>query len=107
MDEVAKAYALLSSLKNNIPKDVHVDKSWVDDYHSALRKIEASTGTDLQDFNISPHELERETTGGNYLTHETHYSGRTVIERSRLLVKADAVLTFFQIPKGKIGFRKG
>jgi hypothetical protein len=112
MDEIAKAYALLSSLKQNIPDNFQVDQSWVNDFHSALQKIESATGTSLQEFRVPPQEMRRETTGGNYLTGEVHHSGRTVIERTRLLLKVDAVLTFFeyvrdQPAKGKLGFHKG
>jgi hypothetical protein len=56
--------------------------------------------------------LTREISGGNYLTGEVDYSGRTVVERTRLLLKVDAVLGFFQYvkdkpTKGKLGFSKG
>jgi hypothetical protein len=112
MDEIARAYALLSSLKQNIPNTLQVDQSWVNDFHSALQKIESATGTSLQEFRVPPQEMNREARSRNYLSGEVHYSGRTVIERTRLLLKVDAVLAFFrcaqdQPAKGKLGFHKG
>lgn len=112
MDEVVKAYVLLSSLKQNIPTDFRVDQSWVGDFHSALQKIERATGVDLQEFRIPQEDLRREITGGNYLTGEVDYSGRMVVERTRLLLKVDAVLGYFQYQlkdkatKGQMGFSK-
>ena len=111
MDEVAKAYALLSSLKQNIPTNFYVDQRWVHDFNNALQKIESTTSISLQEFRVPPEELTRETTGGNYLTGEVDYSGRMVVERTRLLLKVDAVLGFFQYAKdkstkGKLGFSK-
>lgn len=111
MDEIAKAFTLLSSMKENVPKTFEVDESWVNDFHAALSQVEAATGITLQEFRISPSELRRETTGGNYLSGEVFYSGRNVVERSRFLVKLDAVLRYFsyereKTTKGPIGFRK-
>jgi hypothetical protein len=111
MDEIAKAYASLSSIKVNAPNTFSVDQSWVDDFHSALDKVEESTGLSLQEFRIPQSDMHREKSGGNYLTGETFYSGRTVIERTRFMLKLDAVLSYFtfqkDIPtKGQIGFSK-
>jgi hypothetical protein len=111
MDEIAKAYTLLSSIKANAPKNFAVDQSWVNDFHSALDQVEKATGLSLQEFRIPHAELHRETSGGNYLTGETHYSGRTVIERARFMLKVDAVLGYFSLQKdrptkGQIGFTK-
>jgi hypothetical protein len=112
MEEIVKAYALLSSLKQNIPNNFQVDQKWVNDFHNALQKIESTVpGTSLQEFRISPEELTAETSGGNYLTGTVDYSGRTVVDRTRLLLKVDAVLGCFQYikdqpTKGKLGFSK-
>ena len=111
MDEIAKAFSMLSSLKQNIPNNYQVDQSWVEDFHTALQQIESATGASLQEFRVSPQELKREKSGGNYVTGEVHYSGRTVVERTRLMLKVDAVLGFFQYEqdkptKGKLGFSK-
>jgi hypothetical protein len=111
MDEIAKAFALLSSLKQNIPNNYQVEQSWVHDFHNALQQIESATSTSLHEFRVSPQELARETIGGNYLTGEVDYSGRMVVERTRLMLKVDAVLEFFHYikekpAKGKLGFSR-
>jgi len=111
MDEIAKAYTLLSSIKANAPNNFAVDQSWVDDFHAALAQVEKATGLSLQEFRIPDADMHRETAGGNYLTGETYYSGRTVVERSRFMMKVDAVLGYFSLQKdrptkGQIGFSK-
>jgi hypothetical protein len=111
MDDIVKAFALLSSLKQHIPNNYEVDQSWVDDFHKALQQIETATGTSLQEFHVSQQELKREVSSSNYLDGTVDYSGRMVVERSRLLLKVDAVLGFFQYvkdkpAKGKLGFSK-
>jgi hypothetical protein len=111
MDEIARAYAVLSSIKANTPNTFAVDQSWANDFHFALDKVEKSTGQNLQEFRIPHADMYRETSGGNYLSGETHYSGRTVIERTRFMLKLDAVLNYFTFEKdrptkGQIGFSK-
>jgi len=70
MDEIAKAYTLLSSIKVNAPNNFAVDQSWVDDFHAALDQVETATGLNLQEFRIPQADVYRETSGGNYLTGE-------------------------------------
>lgn len=110
MDEIAKAYTLLSSIKANVPTNFEVDQSWVDDYHAALEQVENATGLSLREYRVSHADMHRETTGGNYLTGEVFYSGRTVVERSRFMMKVDAVLGYFTLKtepkKQQIGFSK-
>lgn len=83
------------------------------DFHFALQKIEKATGADLQEFRIPQEDLRRGITGGNYLTGEVDYSGRMVVERTRLLLKVDAVLSLLPIPvkrqsyKGSNGIQQG
>lgn len=111
MDEIAKSYAMLSSLKQNVPNLVNVDTKWVDDFHKSLEMIEKTTGLDLQEFRVSQEEFKKEVSGGNIRTGQVRYSGRMLVERARLMMKLDAVLAYFQYQqskptKGQIGFSK-
>jgi hypothetical protein len=103
MDEIAKAYVTLSSLKQNAPTTFEIDKSWVDDFHTALDMVQTATGLNLKEFRIAQLDLHKETSGGNYLTGEVDYSGRTVIERSRFLLKVDAVFELLSISEEQTG----
>jgi len=109
MDEIARAYATLSSLKQNVPNTFEVEQSWVNDFHSVLDKIEKATSLDLQEFRVPQQELHKEISGGNSISGEVDYSGRTVVERMRLLMKLDAVLGYFttKTTMRSIGFNKG
>lgn len=64
MDEIAKAYSLLSSMKQNVPDTFAVDQSWVNDFHSALEMVEQAINLDLQDFRVPQADLRREKSGG-------------------------------------------
>ena len=108
-DQLAQAYARLKSLKDNLPKTFEVDQKYVAEYHQILDTLQAVSGSDLKSFRVSPNEIHPETSGGNYITGEVHYSGRQVCERNYLAMKVDGVLGFFEIktsPKKKeFGFK--
>jgi hypothetical protein len=111
MSELIKAYTLLSSLKQNLPNLYQVPKEWVDDYHSILDSVEKETGESLQEFRVSDEELRRQVISGNYVTGETRYGNKMMIQRARLMLKIDAVLGYFQIQSSApdrepIGFKK-
>ncbi|MGA2966828.1 MAG: hypothetical protein ABSD64_11495 [Terriglobales bacterium] len=112
MSEIVKAYALLSSLKQNLPNTFEVTKEWVDDYHSILDSVEKETGESLEEFRIPDGELHRQVTGGNYRTGITTYGKNIVVQRARFMLKVDAVLGYFQFQtpsppdKQPIGFKK-
>lgn len=110
MSELLKAYALLQSLRQNLPESFEVSREWVDDYHSRLDSLEKLSGQDLKEFRVPDSDLHRQVTGGNYLTGQTTY-GNVVVNRSRLLLKVDALLSYFlfqtsEQKKAPIGFRK-
>jgi len=98
-------------MKDNLPKTMEVDQKYVAEYHGILDDLEAATGTDLRKFRIPQGEIHPQVSGGNYITGETHYSGRQVCERAYLVMKVDGVLGFFSIklsPKKKeFGFKAG
>jgi len=105
-----KAYALLSSLRQNLPDKFEVGKEWVDDYHSILDSIEKETGEGLGEFRVSSNDVYLPVVGGNTITGEIRRGKKFVVQRTRLLMKVDAVLEYFQFqetPENRpIGFRK-
>ncbi len=93
--QILRSYSLLSSLKENIPDTFEISETWVKEYHEAIDKLEAATGLGLQEFRV-PHEcLYRSVSSYNYLSHETTYRKGLWCERSILMHKLMAVLTYF------------
>lgn len=92
MDKLPQAHALLSSMKNNLPSNYEIDAKYVMQFHRIVDTLQ-ETGIDLTNFRVPASDLHPETTGGNYLSGETYYSGRTVTLRSDLILKIDAVLS--------------
>ena len=39
-DEIIRAIAIVSSIKDNLPSDPYLELRWVDEYHRALAKVE-------------------------------------------------------------------
>ena len=96
-DQLAQAYARLNSMKKNLPERFEADQKYIEEYHQILDLLERTSGSDLKAFRVPASEIQRETTGGNYITGEEYYSGRQVCERSYLSMKIDGVLGFFSI----------
>ncbi len=94
MSATLKAYTLLKSLRQNLPETYEVSKDWVDDYHSILDSIETSTGQSLKEFRVPDSDIHPQVTGGNYVTGQVSY-GKLVVYPSRLLLKVDAVLSYY------------
>ena len=106
-DEIMRAFALINSIKENIPKNYEVIEGWVIEYHNALDKVEKEMGKSLLEFRVLEKNLKSPVTvGGKYRT------GRKGLccERSILLQKVDAVLTYLQLllrsEDREIGFRE-
>jgi len=104
--KLAQAYALLTALKANLPKNYTIEQKYVDQFHSVLNTLEKESGHKLDDFRIPSSELRRRTVMSNSLTDEKVYSETPECDRDFLLLKLDAVLTFFSIQEGgkTIGF---
>lgn len=108
-DAFARAYALLSSLQQNLNKmtDYSVEETYVNEYHSILDRIE-ETGIDVSEFRVPDSEIKPRVTaaweGGQ------SYSEEKYVKRVFLLTKAEAILGYFNIitkePPPKIGFSK-
>ena len=107
-DEIARASAMLSSLRKNIDQIVAIPENYVREYHFILDKSEDSTGITLLEFRvpdseISPRLMSVDPSG-------RHYSEEKYVARAFMLTKMDAVLGYFEIitsekPR-KIGFTK-
>jgi hypothetical protein len=117
--DLAQAFFLLRSLKQNLPYSSNVEQKWVDDFHSILDTVEKVTSSNLRAFRVQPDELHHpiaSVTRGSrrYGPGQVRYSKEVVVERARLLHKLDAVLGYFQYtqspndpPKQGIGFKLG
>jgi len=113
-DILARAYAMLSALRQNISqiKDYRVEEKYVDEFHNVLNKLE-SVGIETAEFRI-PDSLVKPILRASWIdgdgTSRDRYSEEKYIERSFILTKIDAVLGYFEIitsekPR-RIGFRK-
>lgn len=107
-DELLRSYAIISSLKENIPETHEISDSWVKEFHAAIAKLESSTGLDLSDFKVSSEHIKKSVGSSNYLTHEVHYRQGLWCERSVLIHKISSILVYFTglntAPEKKIGF---
>ena len=111
-DTLARAYAMLSALRQNISqiKDYSVEEKYVNEFHNVLDKLE-SVGIETTEFRIPDSLIEPRLraswTGANGRGHSS-YSKEKYVERSFILTKIDAILGYFKIitsekPK-KMGF---
>ena len=111
-DEIMRAFALINSIKENIPKNYEVSEGWVIEYHNALDKAEKALEISLDDFRVPQERLKRVEAGGIVLPNkkEIRYREGLWCDCSILLQKVDAVLTYLQLllkPEDrKIGFRE-
>ena len=129
-DEFVRAYAQLTALKENVPKDRdYVDEHYVQEYHKALGHL-GQLGFDVEEFEIPRQWMEPIThlvpEGNDYnpatyglmmaspITHQvpegdgyrTINTGRSQVERAKFMMRLDAVLTYFRLasadsPKGQ------
>jgi hypothetical protein len=111
-DKIARAYARLASLKDNLP-EWQVSETYVTEYHQVLKHLEDS-GFDIEEFKIPGSMVKRVQTGGNYLTGKVDYSDDKFVERAYIKTKLDSVLGYFELkmrqqksqePQREIGFR--
>jgi len=115
-DELARAYAMLKSLRENIDRmtDYYVSETYIREFHTVLDRIE-SIGIDTSEFRIPDSELKhRDTAASMYVRGEriSPYkpSEEQYVDKSFILTKLDAILGYFEIitsekPK-RIGFSK-
>jgi hypothetical protein len=106
-DELARAYAILNSLRDNISQitEYRVEEKYVNEFHTVLDKLE-SVGIETTEFRV-PDSLVKPRLRVSSRSGDV-YSKEKYVERSFILIKIDAVLGYFKIitsekPK-KIGF---
>lgn len=104
--KVAQAYALLTSLRDNLPKDFTIEEKYVEQFHAVLETLERESSHKLDSFRVPASEVRHRLEGKNDLTGDRFYSDNPECERAFFVMKLDAVLNFFSIQeKGKtIGF---
>ncbi len=110
-DALARAYATLSSLRKNIAQmSSPIPEKYVREFHTALDKLE-SIGIDVAEFRIPDSEVKPQTIASMYVRGRKEWSNEVIsVERSRILIKLDAILSYFEIitsekPR-RIGFSK-
>lgn len=107
-DKLARAYARLRALRDNLPTHYRVKEPYVREYHEALNHLEG-LGFDVEEFRVPKDMLARVPIPTNIMTGETKYGEDLKVERTFLLSKLDAVLAYFELVTRKvptnIGFR--
>jgi len=94
-DAILRSYSVLISLRKNIPENDEVEEYWVKEYNSAIEKIEISTSKDLSDFKVQSDCLQKAPTSFNTIKLKASFGVGSCCERSILIHKLDAVLTYF------------
>jgi hypothetical protein len=103
---IFQAYSRLKALKANLPDRIHADHTYVEEFDNILDILQKESGHDLSPFHVPASQMQRESSGGNYITGEVFYTGRTVCTRSYLMMRIDGVLGFFTLSGAKtnVGF---
>ena len=104
-DILARAYAMLQSLRQNVDKLTLVEEIYVNEYHASLDILEG-IGIDVAQFRISPSEVQHRITA-SWLGGQAHSKEKYIL-KALLLTKLDEVLIYFDITYSekprKIGF---
>jgi hypothetical protein len=99
-DTLARAYAMLSALRKNISqmKTYDIEEKYVTEFHNVLDKLEG-VGIETAEFRVPETLVKPKITAswleGDVSQHE--YSEEKYVERSFILTKIDAVLSYFEI----------
>ena len=107
-DTLARAYAMLQGLRNNVAMLDEVEEVYAKEYHTMLDKLE-SVGIDVADFRIPTLEIKpRVNSQQFYSSPRITYSNEKYVPKPLLLAKLDAILKYFEITTSekprKIGF---
>jgi hypothetical protein len=96
-DELARAYAMLSSLRKNIEQMTStIPETYVHEFHKVLDKLEG-IGIDVSDFRVPHTEVTPKITSLNVITGEKDWSDERYVDKPYLLTKIDAILGYFEI----------
>lgn len=99
-DALVRAYAMLSALRKNISqiKDYSIEEKYVNEFHNALGKLD-SIGIETAEFRVPDSLVKPKITASWSDGDGSHhrYSEEKYVERSFILTKIDAVLSYFEI----------
>lgn len=95
-DSIIRALSTIKGIKVNLPDYHSVESHWVDEYNSAIQKIEQASGLELEEYKVPANMVKREPVSGNYLTGEVVYSTEFFCERTVFLRKLDSALEYLQ-----------
>ncbi len=72
-DQILRAYAAITSIRANVPERHEVEERWVNEFNTAIEKLEKSLGIDLQEFKVPQDALKRFVASCNSLTGDVTY----------------------------------
>ncbi|MFA6093005.1 MAG: hypothetical protein WC986_08655 [Elusimicrobiota bacterium] len=104
-DQLLRAYALLSSLRANIPEAFEVPENWAHEFNAAVTKIEHTVSKDLSEFKVGDRELKQSVASSNYISGEILYRKGLWCNRANLMLKVDAVLNYLQVLRDGQGWQ--
>lgn len=95
--KLLEAYTRLDGFKNNIPQTPNsVQESYVHQYHLILDLLEETSKYNLSGFRVPPHEISPLIASVDADEGVKYTEGR-FCKRPILMMKVDAVLSFFKI----------
>jgi hypothetical protein len=107
-DQILRAYAVITSIRANVPERHEVEERWVKEFNAAIAKLEKSLSIDLEEFKVPQDALKRFVASCNSLTNDVTYLEGLWCERAILMQKLDSVLVYFtglqDQEDNKIGF---
>lgn len=95
-DAIIRALSSIKGIRVNLPNYHSVESHWVEEYNSAIEKIEQASDLKLEEYKVPTNMIKREPVSGNYLNGEVVYSTELFCERSVLLRKLDSALEYLQ-----------
>ena len=97
MSNFIAAYSKLLSIKNNLPEHVSIDESWVIQFHESLEGISDILGSHFNEFKVPESDIKYQEYQTSYNPVQTELSESKFCDRSKLMAKIDAVLTYIQL----------
>lgn len=95
-DELIRALSTINGVKANLPDHYVVEAHWVEEYNSAIQKIENSLDINLEEYKVPTNMIKPEPSFVNGETGEAIYSKELFCERAILLHKVDSALEYIQ-----------
>ncbi len=95
-DEITRAYAILSSLMDNVPNHLEVPQKWVTEYHREVERLETTLNLSLSEFKVPQGELQRSESGYSPKTGTTYHPG-LYCHRDILAQKCKSLLVYFSM----------